>query len=73
MSSEETTEHADTTGRIKEAWGHTHDDEGIEVEGQLQQVDASTDKTSPDQVDDLEDTVRERSGEDVDPESTTAP
>lgn len=73
MSSGESTENADTTGRIKEAWGHTHDDESIEVEGQLEQVDATTDKTAPDHVDDLEDTVRERSGEDVDPEGTTTP
>jgi uncharacterized protein YjbJ (UPF0337 family) len=73
MSSGESTEHADTAGRIKEAWGRAHDDEGIEVEGQLQQVDATTDKPTADHVDDLADTVRERSGEDVDPESTTTP
>ena len=73
MGSGENTEHADTTGRIKEEWGRDHDDEGIEVEGQLQQVDATTDKTAPEHFDGLEDTVRERSGEDVDPENTTTP
>jgi uncharacterized protein YjbJ (UPF0337 family) len=40
MTHGESTEHAVTTGKIKESWGKENGDEGIEVEGQLQQVDA---------------------------------
>jgi uncharacterized protein YjbJ (UPF0337 family) len=73
MSGGETTEHADATGKFKEAWGRAHDDDGVQQEGQLQQVDAQAGQDAREDFDDLEDTVRERSGEDVDPESTNTP
>ena len=71
MSAEENTRHADASGRFKEAWGRAHDDQGIELEGQLQQVDANSGDAAQGASHDRADTVRERSGEDTDPETAT--
>ena len=68
MTHGESTEHADTTGKIKESWGKDNSDEGIEVEGQLQQVAAQSDK--PDH--ERSAAVPGGTSDDIDPERNTS-
>ena len=68
MTHGESTEHADTTGRITESWGKDNGDEGIEVEGQLQQVDAQS--GNPDR--DGSGAVHRGTSDDIDPERKTS-
>lgn len=57
MNAIEHTGHDEQTGRTKEAWGRAADDEGIEVEGQLEQVHARAEGPGRGDDDDFEDTV----------------
>ncbi|MGV8850716.1 MAG: hypothetical protein ACOH16_14370 [Propionibacteriaceae bacterium] len=67
MTHGESTEHADTTGKIKESWGKDNSDEGIEVEGQLQQVEARSANTDKEGSG----SVVSGTSDDIDPERQT--
>lgn len=68
MTHGESTEHADTTGKIKESWGKDNGDEGIEIEGQLQQVDAQSANTD----NEGSRSVVSGTSDDIDPERQTS-
>ncbi len=54
MNPTEHTGHDEQTGRTKEAWGRAANDDGIEVEGQLEQVHAQAEGPGRGDDDDFE-------------------